>query len=342
MRILVLGGTRFVGRHIVEAALAAGHAVTVFNRGLTPLPWDTVEHLRGDRDQGDLQSLRGREWGACIDVNGYLPQHVRATATLLADRVARYAFVSTASVYELPGVAPVDEAGAVHAVPERAVDAVGPDLYGPLKVACEAEAERALPGRTLILRPGIVAGPYDPTNRFTWWVERLARGGDVLAPASPSSPVQVVDGRDLAGFVTALVAREATGTFNVCGSPTTFAELLEASRAGTGSDATLTWVAEQILLREGVEPFDELPLWLPDAPENRAFYSFSNARARAAGLELRPLTETARDTWDWLRAVRAGHLPAPIGGGFVARGLAPEREARLLRAQREHDAAGPG
>jgi 2'-hydroxyisoflavone reductase len=278
---------------------------------------------------GDLESLRGREWDACVDVNGYLPQHVRASAALLADHVERYSFNSTASVYELPGAAPIDEAGALHAIPARAVDAVAPDLYGPLKVACEAEAERALPGRTLILRPGIVAGPYDPTNRFTWWVERLARGGEVLAPGSPSARVQVVDGRDLARFATALITREAAGTFNVCGAPTTFADLLEACRAGTGSDAELAWVSEQLLLAEGVEAFDELPLWLPDGSETRAFYSFSNARARAAGLELRPLAETARDTWDWLRAVRAGDLPAPVRGAFVARGLAPEREAAL-------------
>jgi 2'-hydroxyisoflavone reductase len=332
MRILVLGGTRFVGRHIVEAALVAGHEVTVFNRGQTALPWEGAEHLLGDRERRDLESLREREWDACVDVNGYLPQLVRASAALLGERVARYVFISTASVYELPGVAPIDEAGALHAIPAREVDAVAPDLYGPLKVACEAEVERALPGRTLILRPGIVAGPYDPTNRFAWWVERLARGGEVLAPAPPSAPVQVVDGRDLALFANALVVQEATGTFNVCGSPATFGELLDACGTGTGSDATLTWVSEQILLGEGVEPFDELPLWLPDEPENRAFYSFSNARARAAGLELRPLAETARDTWRWLRAVRAGDLPAPIPGGFVARGLAPEREAALLAA----------
>jgi nucleoside-diphosphate-sugar epimerase len=333
MRILVLGGTRFVGRHIVEAALVAGHEVTVFSRGQTRLPWEAVEHLLGDRETGDLESLRGRGWDVCVDVSGYLPQHVRASAALLSDQIARYLFISTASVYQLPGVAPIDEAGALHEMPARAVDAAAPDLYGPLKVACEAEVEHAYPGRTLIVRPGIVAGPYDPTNRFTWWVERLARGGEVLAPASPRAPVQVVDGRDLALFTTALVARETAGTFNVCGSPATFGELLDACRAGTGSDATLTWVSEQRLLAEGVEPFDELPLWLPDEPENRAFYSFSNARARAAGFEPRPLAETARDTWDWLCAVRAGDLPAPVPGGFVARGLAPEREAALLETQ---------
>ena len=332
MRILVLGGTRFVGRHLVEAARAGGHAVTVFNRGRTPLPWDDVEHRTGDREAGDLESLRSGDWDACLDVNGYLPQHVRASAALLAERLARYAFISTASVYTIPGRPPIDETGALHPVPAHAVDAVEPELYGPLKVACEQEVAQACPGRALIVRPGIVAGPFDPTNRFTWWVERVARGGQVLAPGSPDSPVQLVDGRDLAQFAAALLGRDATGIYNVCGAPLSFGELLAACRQGTGSDATPAWVSEQLLLASGVEPFDELPLWLPDDPDNRAFYSFSNARAREAGLELRPLAETARATGEWLRAVRAGDLPAPIPGGFVARGLAPEREAELIRS----------
>ena len=335
MRILVLGGTRFVGRHIAEAARAQGHEVTVFNRGRTPLPWDDAEHLTGDRESGDLASLEGREWDACIDVNGYLPQHVRASAGALAERVGRYVFVSTASVYDLEGAATgVGEEDAVHAVPEVEVGAVEMELYGPLKVACEQAAERAFPGRALIIRPGIVAGPYDPTNRFTWWVERLARGSDVLGPGGPGSPVQVIDGRDLAAFAIALTGRAATGVFNACGNPATFGELIEACRVGTDGDASVTWVPESVLLEHGAEPFDELPLWLPDTPEHRAFFSFANARARAEGLTLRPLAETARATWEWIRAVRAGELPEPVGGAFVARGLSPEREAELLAASR--------
>ena len=330
MRILVLGGTRFMGRHLVEAARAGGHAVTVFSRGRTPMPWDGVEHLAGDRESGDLEALRGRDWDACLDVNGYLPQHVRASAALMRERTGHYAFISTVSVYALPGTPPIDETCALHPVPSAEADAVAPELYGPLKVACEQEVERAFPGRALILRPGIVAGPYDPTNRFTWWVERVARGGEVLGPGAPSTPVQLVDARDLALFTTALIGGGATGIFNVCGSPSTFGELIAACSAGTGSDATPAWVSEQLLLAEGVEPFDELPLWVPDDPDTRGFSSFSNARARAAGLTLRPLAETARATWEWIAAVRAGEAPEPTAGGFVARGLAPEREAALL------------
>ena len=335
MKILVLGGTRFVGRHIVEAARLQGHVVSVFSRGLTPLPWDGVEHLAGDRESGDLAALREGDWDACIDVSCYRPRHARAAAELLADRVARYVFVSTASVYDIAGAqGPIAETALLHAVPEREEDIAAPVLYGTRKVACELAVERALPGRTLILRPCIVAGPYDPTNRFTWWVERVARGGEVLAPDRPEAPVQLVDARDLAQFAIAQVAAAATGIFNLCGPRATFGELVDACRTGTGSDATATWVPERVLLGHGVEPFTELPLWLDDDPEHRAFYTFSNARARAAGLAARPLAETARDTWEWLRAVRQGTLPEPVAGGFVARGLSPEREAELLAAPR--------
>jgi 2'-hydroxyisoflavone reductase len=332
MEILVLGGTHFVGRHLVDAARAAGHTVTVFNRGRTPLPWDDVEQLIGDRGKGDLESLRGRGWDACLDVNGYLPQYVRASAELLADRVARYAFISTASVYVIPGSPPIEETGELHAAPAHEAETLDMELYGPLKVACEQAVERIFPERALILRPGIVAGPYDPTNRFPWWVERVARGGEVLAPGTPVSPVQLVDGRDLAAFSLGLMGREATGIFNLCGPPSSFGELIAACKQGTGSDATPVWVSDEHLLAAGVEPYHELPLWLPDEPDNRVFYSFSNARARAAGMQLRPLAETARDTWEWLSAVRAGDVPPPVTGGYAALGLAPEREAELIRS----------
>jgi 2'-hydroxyisoflavone reductase len=334
MRILTLGGTRFVGRHIVEAARTAGHEVSVFSRGRNPLPWDDVEHLQGDRETGDLEALRGREWDACIDVSAYLPQAARSSAELLAGQVAHYAFISTASVYVVDPAGGMDETTPVLPAAGDEAPAEGPELYGARKVACEQVVERAFPGRTLIIRPGIVAGPYDPTNRFAWWVERLARAGEAIAPGSRDAPVQLVDGRDLGAFTVAQTARLATGIFNVCGPPSSFGELVDACRTGTDSSPEVTWVGERLLLAHGVEPFTELPLWLPDEPANRAFYSLSNARACAEGLELRHLAETARDTWEWLRAVRSGELPEPIAGGFVARGLAPEREAALLELHR--------
>ncbi len=332
MRILTLGGTRFVGRHIVEEARAAGHDVAVLTRKQQPLPWDDVEQLTGDRDTGDLAALRGREWDACIDVSAYLPAWVRDSVAQLAGAVERYVFISTASVYA-PGAAEGrDETAAVlPAVPEDESGIPAAELYGARKVACEQAVEAAFPARSLILRPGIVAGPFDPTNRFDWWVERVARGGEVLGPGAPETPVQLIDGRDLGAFTVLLTEALTTGIFNVCGPPSSFGELIEACRAGTGSDARATWVSEQRLLEAGVEPFAELPLWLPASdPGHRAFYAFSNARAIVAGLELRPLADTARDTLEWIRAVRAGQLPAPTAGIFVARGLSPEREAALI------------
>lgn len=334
MRILVLGGTRFVGRHIVEAALGSGHDVSVFNRGHSRLPWQTVEQLTGDRETGDLAALREREWDACVDVSAYFPEHARAATQLLSGRVARYVFISTASVYAVDPAGGMDESTPLLALADDETAAAGAELYGARKVACELAVEAAFPGRALIIRPGIVAGPFDPTNRFTWWVERLARAGEVLGPGSPDTPVQLVDGRDLGAFTIAQSERAATGIFNVCGPPSSFGELIAACQAGTGTSPVVTWLGQELLLNNGVEPFTEMPLWLPDEPANRAFYSLSNARARAAGLRLRPLAETARDTWQWLRAVRAGELPEPIAGGFVARGLAPEREAELLGASR--------
>jgi 2'-hydroxyisoflavone reductase len=331
MRILVLGGTRFVGLHLVEAARSCGHAVTVFNRGRTPLPWADVEQLTGDRETDDLESLRGRAWDACIDVSGYRPEVVRASAGLLRDRVESYAFISTVSVYALPAEPPIDETGALARMPaEGAGD--GPGLYGPLKVACEHEVETAFPGRCLILRPGIVAGPHDPTNRFAWWVERAARGGAMLAPGGPETPLQLVDGRDLARFAVALIGARAAGVYNVCGDPSSFGELIAACTAATGGTARPVWVSEATLLAEGVEPFSELPLWIGEDPEARGFYAFGNARARAAGLSLRPLEDTARDTWEWIASVRAGTAPEPVRGTFVARGLSPERERAIIRS----------
>jgi nucleoside-diphosphate-sugar epimerase len=339
MRILTLGGTRFVGRHIVEAARSAGHEITVFSRGHTPLPWDDVEHLSGDRETGELEALRDREWDACIDVSAYAPEVARASAELLAGQVGHYTFISTASVYVVDPAGGMDETTPVLPADLGEAGADGAELYGARKVACELEVERVFPGRALIVRPGIVAGPHDPTNRFTWWVERLARGGEVLGPGAPDAPVQLVDGRDLGAFTVAQTERLTTGVFNVCGPPSSFGELIAACRTGTGSSPGVTWVGEELLLEQEVEPFTEMPLWLPDEPATRAFYSMSNGRARSQGLELRHLADTARDTWEWLRAVRAGELPEPVAGGFVARGLSPEREAGLLAA---HHRTHPG
>lgn len=292
MDLLILGGTQFVGRHITEAALAAGHRVTLFNRGTTnPDLFPAAEKLHGDRG-GDLSALEGRRWDAVIDVNGYLPRHVRATAELLRDAVEHYVFISTISVYEdlsVPGTteeSPLEE-------PEPGDEGLKERTsgsYGRLKVLCERIVDRAMPGQALHVRPCIVAGPHDPTGRFTYWVDRVARGGEVLAPGWPERPVQFIDARDLAAWVVGMTERRETGVYNTVGPGSVFSmrDLLETCREVSGSDATFTWVSDAFLGEKGVKP----PFWQPEGD------AVDNSRAQAHGLTLRPPADTVRDLLD--------------------------------------------
>ncbi|MFI5274371.1 MAG: NAD-dependent epimerase/dehydratase family protein [Ktedonobacterales bacterium] len=328
MRLLILGGTKFLGRHLAAAALAAGHEVTLFNRGQTnPTLYPDAEHLRGDRD-GDLAALRGRVWDAAIDTSGYLPRIVRASATLLAGSVATYAFISSKSVYADFSHPGVDETCPVATLPAGAsAGEYTQEHYGPLKALCEREVEAALPGRALILRPGLLVGPYDPTDRFTYWPHRIARGGEVLAPAPAERPVQFIDARDLAGWTLRMVERRAAGIFNANGQPDrlSMGELLTGCARKAGADVQLTWVSESFLLDHEVGAWMELPLWIPSTEtEMAAFMLGSVARALDAGLSLRPLDETIGDTlaWDTTRPPETA----------LGAGLAPAREAELLAA----------
>jgi 2'-hydroxyisoflavone reductase len=313
MRLLVLGGTGFVGRHIVEAALARGDEVTLFNRGRTaPGLFPGVALVRGDR-AGDLRALDAAgPWDAAIDVTGYRPEEVAASSRRLAGRVQRLTFISTISVYDDVARGGVDESGALAPL----TGAGGWADYGALKVLCEQAAEAALPGRTLIVRPGIVAGPHDPTNRFSWWVARCARGGRVLAPGAPERPLQLIDARDLAAFVLDMTAAGATGVFNAVGAELTFGEMLGACCAAAPA-AELCWVPDAALLAAGLDE-DQLPLWIAEADaDNAGLMRIDGARARAAGLRHRPLAQTAADT---LAALRPEDGP----------GLNPALEARLI------------
>jgi len=281
MKLLVLGGTRFVGRAVVEAALARGHELTLFHRGRTnPELFRQAEHVLGDRER-DLALLAGRTWDAVLDVNGYDPEVVRASVEgIEADQ---YVFVSTISVYS-DFSRPNDE--------ESAVDESG-EGYGGLKTACE----RALPEGALVVRPCIVAGPHDPSYRFTYWVERIARGGDVVAPEPRGGRVQLIDARDLGEWIVHATEERLTGVYNTVGpaEPLTMEELLETIREATGSNARLHWVVP-----EGIE--DYLLPFCTDDPEWRAHGQVHNLRAIAAGLTFRPLEETARDTLAWIRS----------------------------------------
>lgn len=313
MRLLVLGGTGFVGRHIVERALARGDDVTLFNRGRTaPGLFADVELLRGDRG-GDLGALAaGGRWDAAIDVTGYRPEHVRASSRRLAERVGRLTFISTISVYDDPRPGTDEDA------PLAALSGTGGwEDYGPLKVLCEQEVHAALPGRALIVRPGIVAGPHDPTNRFSWWVARGARGGRMVAPGAPQRPLQLIDARDLAAFAVELTAAGATGTYNAVGEDLTWGQMLAACCA-LGPDATPVWVPDAQLLSAGVDE-SQLPLWIPETdPAGAGFMRIDGTRAVAAGLRRRPIEQTARDTHAALRPDDGPGLDAALEARLIA------------------------
>lgn len=334
MRLLVLGGTQFVGRHLVRAALDRGHQVTLFNRGRTnPDLFPEAERIVGDRRE-DLSAFDAGNWDAVLDVNGYRPSVVRAAAERLRGQAGVYAFISTVSVYadkETPGV----HEGSPLAMPkpgEEGSEEVTGESYGWLKAACERAVEEAWPDRSLLVRPGLVVGPYDPTGRFSYWPWRVARGGEVLAPVGPDYPLQFIDGRDLAEWTIRALEEGRTGPFTALGPdrPLPFGELLETCRAVSRSDARFTWVPEDFLLERGVEDFRDLPLWVA-GPEAKGFYGFDNRKAVAAGLTFRPLAETVRDTLAWLSeaAGEAEEKETPPDR------LTPERENELLRAWRE-------
>jgi 2'-hydroxyisoflavone reductase len=325
-RLLLLGGTGFLGPAVVEAARARGHIVTLFHRGKTrPGLFPGLEELFGDRD-GKLDALRGRRWDAVIDTSGYVPRVVRQSAALLAPAVGRYLFVSSISVYAEATRPGIDEASPVEQLHDPASEDV-PAHYGALKAACERTVEEALPGRALVVRTGLIAGPGDPTDRFTYWPVRLARGGEVLAPGDGSDPVQVIDVRDLGAFMVALVEAGAAGTYNATGPAARLhaREMLAACRP-PGSDARFSWVEAEFLARQGVQPWSDLPAWVPASGESAGMGQVSNRRALGAGLGFRPLAETARDTLAWWRTLPAERQAHPKAG------LSPEREAAVLRA----------
>lgn len=292
MRVLILGGTIFLGRHLVDAALDGGHDVTLFHRGQHPSHRQAdVEELLGDRD-GGLGILRGRRWDVAIDTSGYQPRLVAASCELLAPAVDHLTFVSSVSVYAdlSPGV---DEARPVH---EPLQEGSVTEQYGQLKVGCEQAAEKALPGRVLHERSGLIVGPNDRLERLTYWVRTIAQGGEVIAPAPAEQPVQLIDVRDLAAWTLLMAERRTTGVVNAVGErgALTLGSLLDRCRVVTGSDATLTWVDGAVLERQGVQPWTELPLWLPDHLGLTGMLDTDHTRARALGLVPRPVDDTIR------------------------------------------------
>jgi len=331
VRLLILGGTLFLGRHIVDCAREHGHELTLFNRGHTdPGAFADVERITGDRE-ADLDVLAGRSWDAVIDTSGYLPRVVRASAAALADSVDHYVFVSSISAYSSLPVPGLDEDAPLAELPDPDSEDVA-RYYGELKVGCERVVRDALPDRALVVRPGLIVGPHDPTERFTYWVRRLAEGGRVLAPGAEGQPVQLIDARDLARWIVLMTEQRRTGTFNATGPAErlTFGEMLERIRRATGGNAEFVWIDEDRLAEAGVEPWDELPLWLdlPRHAELRGFLAVSVGRALSEGLEFRPLEATVADTLAWRRST--SEIGKTVGVPVPPAGLSVEREAQLL------------
>ena len=334
LRILILGGTGFIGPYQVRYAVERGHRVSVFNRGRrqADLP-DGVEHLQGDRNN-DLASLRGKEWDVVIDNPTTLPFWVRDAASLLREAAGHYLFVSTISVYadtSRPGMdetTPLARYQGADPMAEtmQSFSANPNELYGALKALSEAEAERWFPGRTTIVRPGLIVGPGDPTDRFTYWPARVARGGEVLAPGRPSDPVQFIDARDLAEWTVRMVEQRAAGVYNATGpaTPLGMGGMLAAMEPLAEQPVRFTWVDADFLAANGASPWSDLPVWVPPVGTEEGFAQVSIRRALDRGLTFRPLSQTARDTLAWHRTRPAAQQER------LQAGLTPEREAELL------------
>ena len=335
--LLILGGTGFTGPFQVRYALARGHRVTIFNRGSRSLDWPgPVEELVGDRNDGDLSALEGRQWDVCIDNPTTLPFWVRDAGRVLQGNVGHYVFTSTLSVYASNAEDGADESAALLAYTGEdpmaetmaSLRANMGELYGPLKAESEREVARWFPEAYTIVRPTLIVGPRDGTDRFTYWPVRMARGGEVLAPGDGRDPVQIIDARDLAEWTIRMAEAQTGGAYNAAGPDygMTFAAMLHGIRAVTGVAAELTWTSPEFLEEQGIAPWSDMPVWIPSGAEYAGFSTRSNARAIEAGLTFRPFADTVEATLAWFRdqpADRQAELRA---------GLTAEREAEALRA----------
>jgi 2'-hydroxyisoflavone reductase len=343
MKLLILGGTRFVGRHLVTAALARDHEITLFNRGKHPsAALTSVETIYGDRNS-DLAKLQGRRWDAVVDTSGYLPRTVRASAEFLSHSDV-YVFISSLSVYADMSVFGIDETAPTATLTseqlEKAneIDSSGQpsavtygEMYGGLKALCEQAAKEVLPNRVLIIRPGLIVGPYDYTDRFTYWVQRVARGGEILAPGRPDRYVQFVDVRDLAEWIVRMIERKETGVYNANSLPynLTMERVLEECKVVSDSDASFTWVSDNFLTQEKVARWSEMPLWMPEegAPHLKGFMFINCNKAVGAGLTFRLLNDTIRDVLTWRETNCANEE--------LKAGIDRDKEQRVLRKWHE-------
>jgi 2'-hydroxyisoflavone reductase len=332
LSVLILGGTKFLGPHTVDALRAKGHAVTLFNRGKTnPGLFPDLEKLQGDR-KNDLKALENRQWDAVIDTSAYVPADVTRSAKLLANNVGQYLLISTESVYASFATPGMDETASLATVKDPNTDVINEETYGGLKALCEKAAEAELPLRTTVLRPGLIVGPLDQTGRFTYWPVRVAKGGEVLAPGAKTHPTQFVDVRDVANFIVRCLEQQFFGIYNVdaAANSLTMGAVMNACKVVSGSDATFTWVGHKFLDEQKVSPWGDMPAWIPPVDDYRGFGQISVAKAIAAGLQLRPLELTVRDTLEWYRS-----QPVEMQSKLAV-GISAEREAQVLKAWHAH------
>ncbi len=322
MKILIIGGTRFLGRHLVNSARARGHDVTLFNRGMTnPNLFRNVDMIQGDREK-DLDQLSG-QWDAVIDTCGYFPRIVRMSAEALKDKVDQYVFISSISVYADFKKININESYPVGKIEDETMEQITGESYGPLKALCEKAVQDVFGINSLIVRPGLIVGPHDPTDRFTYWPVRIARGGDVLVPDNPNALTQIIDVRDLSDFIIHLVEQNVSGVFNATGEPLQLGTLFETCKQVSGSDANFKWASVEFLNKNNVAPWSDMPAWLPDTEEEKGFARVDISKARHAGLVISPLEETVKDTIVWAFEI-------PVDHEWKA-GLKVEREWELLK-----------
>ena len=327
MKILIIGGTRFLGKHLVEAAQNKGHQITLFNRGISNLEWfPDVEKIHGDR-RTDISGLYDQKWDAAIDTCGYIPREVELSIQTLAGKIPHYTFISSISVYNDFSKIGINEDYELATLEDPSTEDVTGQTYGGLKAKCEEEATTNFPGGVLIIRPGLIVGPHDPTDRFTYWPWKIAHGGQILTPKSPDWCTQFIDARDLAGWIIRMIENQVTGIFNAVGpeQPLRFGDLLQTSQDISGTSPTLVWANPQFLSDHEVEPWSDLPLWLP-GEEYAGMDKINNEKALAFGLCFRPLAQTVRDTIEWASRRPVDHI--------WRAGLKPDREAELIRLWR--------
>jgi 2'-hydroxyisoflavone reductase len=330
LKVLILGGTGFIGPHFVEVLRARGHKLTLFNRGKrNPKLFPDLETLIGDRN-GPVDSLKGRDWDVVIDDSAFIAKHAQLTTELLKGHAGHYIFTSSISVYSDLATPGIDETAKVAQLTDPSVDKVTEETYGGLKAVCEKIVSDAFPGHSTIIRPSYIVGPGDPTDRFTYWPVRVARGGDVFAPGSPTDPIQFVDVRDLADFTRLCVEQRFTGTYNICNPPgaVTIGDLLQSAKKVSGSNAKFIWASAEFIEAQKLLESGEIPIWVPSSGEYAGMGLVSSVRAVAKGLRFRPVDTTVRDTLAW-------HAKRPKEQQEKLRaGLAPQREMELLKQLR--------